>query len=173
MRLSYSAPRIHICRSKRFRYRAGICARARWTTLSCFLLLFSSASVSASNQIIAVRGTNSVIVATATGELLRWDQGSTKPQWRVDLSGIKSGPGSPIALMAQLRDGDILVVERHGRILRINPADPTKFVAKAAMMQWLRLKVDIAEADPQKLRDQLMAIDAPGAAFLVPTFLGT
>lgn len=106
------------------------------------------------------------MVATASGELLRWDQGSAKPQWRVGLSGIKSGPGSPIALLAQLRDGDILIVERHGRVLRINPADPTKVSAKAAMMQWMRLKVDFTEADPNRLRDQLMAIDAPGAAFL-------
>lgn len=105
-----------------------------------------------------------MIVATASGQLQRWDEGHATPTWSLALRGRRSGPGSSIALLAQLGDGHILAVERYGRILRIDPNDPSKMVAKTALMAWMRVKVDLSQYDPVKLAEQLMDIDRPSAA---------
>lgn len=92
-------------------------------TMAVSLLLIQPSELLA-DTITALRDGHSVLIATKRGELHEWEKGAVKPRWSISLGGSFLKSSLRIALMRDLGNGQVLVVERGGTIHILNYNSP-------------------------------------------------
>lgn len=90
--------------------------------VSSSLLIGPSALLA--DSITALRDGRSVLIATKRGELQEWEKGAVEPRWSISLEGRLLKSSLRIALMRDLGNGQVLVVERGGTIHILNYNSP-------------------------------------------------
>lgn len=81
-------------------------------------------SVLLANSMTALRDGHNVLIATKSGELYEWEKGAAQPRWSISLKGRLLKSSLRIALMRDLGNGKVLVIERGGTIHILNYNSP-------------------------------------------------
>ncbi len=124
-------------------------------------VLLIGPSVLLANSMTALRDGHNVLIATKSGELHEWEKGSVKPRWSISLKGRLLKSSLRIALMRDLGNGKVLVVERGGTIHILNYNSPASIG-----YEWERKVVSVEKVTAA-------AMNQNGALFLTSAQTGS
>ena len=109
-------------------------------------------------------GSMVAVVNNLEGHLQLWKAGAEEPEWTFQLTA-RGGLQSNVAAMALRSNGEILVVERYGRVLTIGP-DGRVSSQKTPAYEYVQLKVEFGDFDRSQWDQQVERVGGTAGAFL-------
>jgi hypothetical protein len=105
------------------------------------------------------------IVAEVKGQLQLWIPGAEKPAWTFQLKKLGTYNFQPhVAAMAIRSTGEILIVERQGRVISINRGGSTSSV-KTPAYEYVQLAVEVQDVDWSQWDQYVESVSSTGGAF--------